>query len=195
MASNKDFHFKNNYCSGFGLVDSIVSISLLGIVISYSVYFATKRMDLLFSSNINRSINKEIKRDIDLLRSDLWAMGLDSTKKRYLINENSCIDISQKVLGLPNWVINETRPNINSPAPPPNGDDERIQYWWPDQEKGKIFKGRGVLIVRELKIKSFNKNNNLDQNISNINYRVKWNDNNVHWISIDLGAEAHSWCF
>ena len=35
----------------------------------------------------------------------------------------------------------------------------------------------------------------LKQNISNINYRVKWNDNNVHWISIDLGIEAHSWCF
>ena len=34
----------------------------------------------------------------------------------------------------------------------------------------------------------------LDKNISNINYRVKWNDNNVHWMSIDLGTEAHSWC-
>ena len=176
------------------MVDSIVSISLLGIVLSYSIYFVTKRMDLLFRSNINRSINKEIKRDIDLLRSDMWAMGLDTTKKKYLIDQNSCIDISEKILGLPNWDINVTRPGLNSPAPP-SGDDERIQYWWPDQEKGKIFKGRGVLIVRELKIKSFNKNNNLDQNISNINYRVKWNDNNLHWISIDLGAEAHSWCF
>ena len=82
---------------------------------------------------------------------------------------------------------------MNSPVPP-TGDDERIQYWWPDEEKGKVFKGRSVLIVRELDVKSFNKNNNLDQNISNINYRVKWNDNNVHWMSIDLGTEAHSWC-
>ena len=194
MQKSEAFYLNKIYSSGFGLVDSIVSISLLGIVLSYSIYFVTKRMDLLFSSNITRSINKEIKRDIDLLRSDMYAMGLDTTQKKYLFGGNSCIDISKKILGLPNWDINGIRPGINSPAPP-TPDDERIQYWWPDEEKGKVFKGRGVLIVRELDVKSFNKNNNLDQNISNINYRVKWNNNNVHWISIDLGAEAHSWCF
>ena len=194
MQKNENFYFKKIHSSGFGLVDSIVSISLLGIVLSYSIYFVTKRMDLLFSSNIIRSINKEIKRDIDLLRSDMWAMGLDTTQKKYLFEGNSCIDISKKILELPNWDINGIRPGINSPAPP-TSDDERIQYWWPDEEKGKVFKGRSVLIVRELAVKSFNKNNNLDQNISNINYRVKWDNNNVHWISIDLGAEAHSWCF
>ena len=194
MQKSEGFYLKKIHSSGFGLVDSIVSISLLGIVLSYSIYFVTKRMDLLFSSNITRSINKEIKRDIDLLRSDMYAMGLDTTQKKYLFGGNSCIDISKKILGLPNWDINGIRPGINSPAPP-TPDDERIQYWWPDEEKGKVFKGRGVLIVRELDVKSFNKNNNLDKNISNINYRVKWNNNNVHWISIDLGAEAHSWCF
>ena len=194
MKKNEDFYSKKKDSLGFGLVDSIVSISLLGIVLSYSIYFVTKRMDLLFSSNIIRSINKEIKRDIDLLRSDMWAMGLDTTQKKYLFEGNSCIDISKKILELPNWDINGIRPGINSPAPP-TSDDERIQYWWPDEEKGKVFKGRSVLIVRELAVKSFNKNNNLDQNISNINYRVKWENNNVHWISIDLGAEAHSWCF
>ena len=194
MQKSEGFYFKKIHSSGFGLVDSIVSISLLGIVLSYSIYFVTKRMDLLFSSNITRSINKEIKRDIDLLRSDMWAMGIDTSKKKYIFEGNSCIDISKKILGLPNWDINGIRPGINSPAPP-TPDDERIQYWWPDEEKGKVFKGRGVLIVRELDVKSFNKNNNLDLNISNINYRVKWNNNNVHWISIDLGAEAHSWCF
>ena len=194
MQKNENFYFKKIHSSGFGLVDSIVSISLLGIVLSYSIYFVTKRMDLLFSSNIIRSINKEIKRDIDLLRSDMWAMGLDTTQKKYLFEGNSCIDISKKILELPNWDINGIRPGINSPAPP-TSDDERIQYWWPDEEKGKVFKGRSVLIVRELAVKSFNKNNNLDQNISNINYRVKWENNNVHGISIDLGAEAHSWCF
>ena len=194
MQKSEAFYLNKIYSSGFGLVDSIVSISLLGIVLSFSIYFVTKRMDLLFSSNITRSINKEIKRDIDLLRSDMWAMGIDTSKKKYSFEGNSCIDISKKILGLPNWDINGIRPGINSPAPP-TPDDERIQYWWPDEEKGKVFKGRGVLIVRELDVKSFNKNNNLDQNISNINYRVKWKNNNVHWLSIDLGAEAHSWCF
>ena len=194
MQKDEDFYLNKNYSSGFGLVDSIVSISLLGIVLSYSIYFITKRMDLLFSSNIYRSINKEIKRDIDLLRSDMWAMGLDTNKKKYLIEQNSCIDISGKILGLPNWDINSIRPGPNSPAAP-SGDDQRIQYWWPDKDKAKIFKGRGVLLVRELVVKSFNKNNNLDRNVANINYRVKWNGTNIHWVSIDLGAEAHSWCF
>ena len=86
MQKYEDFYLKKNDSLGFGLVDSIVSISLLGIVLSYSIYFVTRRMDLLFSSNINRSINKEIKRDIDLLRSDMWAMGLDTTKKSILLN-------------------------------------------------------------------------------------------------------------
>ena len=193
MKNKKSNNFLRNSSFGFGLVDSIVSISLLGIVVSYSIYFATKRMDILFSSNLNRSINKEIKRDIDLLRSDFWAMGLNTSEKKYLIDDNSCMDIEAQIIGLPNWDINQTRPNLNSPAPP-FGSNEKIQYWWPDQEKGKIFKGRGFLIVRELIVKSFKENSNLDKNISNINYRVKWNDNNVHWMSIDLGTEAHSWC-
>ena len=68
---------KKNSSNGFGLVDSIVSISLLGIVVSYSIYFITKRLDILYGANIYRSINKEIKRDIDLLKSDLWSMGLN----------------------------------------------------------------------------------------------------------------------
>ena len=186
--------FKDKFSLGFGLVDSIISISLLGIVVSYSIYFATKRMNLLFTSNINRSINKEIKRDIDLLRTDMWSMGLDASLKKYSMTDNSCINISTKILELPNWAINESRPNPNSPRAPLLN-SANIQYWWPNVERGKIFKGRGILIVRELSIKSFNENNNLDQNISNINYRVIWEDNNIHWISIDLGLEAHSWCF
>ena len=115
MQKNEDFYLKKNYSSGFGLVDSIVSISLLGIVLSYSIYFVTKRMDLLFSSNIYRSINKEIKRDIDLLRSDMWAMGLDTTKKKYIIEQDSCIDISEKILRLPNWVGKELH-GVTSPS-------------------------------------------------------------------------------
>ena len=53
-------------------------------------------MDLLFSSNINRSINKEIKRDIDLLRSDMWAMGLDTTKKNTLLNRTLVLTYLEK---------------------------------------------------------------------------------------------------
>jgi len=187
------YNFQNSY-AGFGLVDSILSISLLGIVITYSIYFATKRMDLLFKSNINRSINKEIKRDINLLRSDLWLMGLNQGDKKYETDTDSCIDIEEKIINLPNWEIDESRPNLNSPLPP-DSNDPKIQYWWPDERRGKIFKGRTILLIRILKVKSFNNNENLDNSISNINYIVKWNDNNIQWLSIDLGSEAHSWCF
>ena len=185
---------KKNFTNGFGLVDSIVSISLLGIVVSYSIYFVTKRLDILYGANIYRSINKEIKRDIDLLKSDLWSMGLNKDEKKYVIENNYCIDLTEKILNLPNWIINESLPNERAPIAP-SGTDKKIQYWWPDETRGKIFKGRNVLIVRELTVKSFNENNNLDKNISNISYRVKFNDNNLHWLSIDLGSEAHSWCF
>ena len=185
---------KKNFTNGFGLVDSIVSISLLGIVVSYSIYFVTKRLDILYGANIYRSINKEIKRDIDLLKSDLWSMGLNKDEKKYVIENNYCIDLTEKILNLPNWIINASIPNERAPIAP-SGTDKKIQYWWPDETRGKIFKGRNVLIVRELTVKSFNENNNLDKNISNISYRVKFNDNNLHWLSIDLGSEAHSWCF
>ena len=185
---------KKIFTNGFGLVDSIVSISLLGIVVSYSIYFVTKRLDILYGANIYRSINKEIKRDIDLLKSDLWSMGLNKDEKKYVIESNYCIDLTENILNLPNWRINESIPNARAPIAP-SGGDKKIQYWWPDETRGKIFKGRNVLIIRELVVKSFNRNNNLDKNISNISYRVKFNDNNLHWLSIDLGSEAHSWCF
>ena len=185
---------KKIFTNGFGLVDSIISISLLGIVVSYSIYFVTKRLDILYGANIYRSINKEIKRDIDLLKSDLWSMGLNKDEKKYVIESNYCIDLTENILNLPNWKINESIPNAKAPIAPSSG-DKKIQYWWPDETRGKIFKGRNVLIIRELVVKSFNGNSNLDRNISNISYRVKFNDNNLHWLSIDLGSEAHSWCF
>ena len=34
----------------------------------------------------------------------------------------------------------------------------------------------------------------LNKSISTLNYIVEWGDKNIHWISIDLVPEAHSWC-
>ena len=64
----KDKRVKN----GFGLVDSILSLGLLAGVITYGVYFSSLRLGTVHTSNLIRSINKEIERDIERLKLDLW---------------------------------------------------------------------------------------------------------------------------
>ena len=59
---------KNVNDKGFGLVDSILSISLLAGIITYGVYFSSLRLNTVYSSNLIRSINKEIERDIERLK-------------------------------------------------------------------------------------------------------------------------------
>ena len=51
--------------NGFGLVDGIISLSLLAGIITYGVYFSTLRLGTVHYSNLIRSINKEIERDIE----------------------------------------------------------------------------------------------------------------------------------
>ena len=79
-----------------------------------------------------------------------------------------------------------------------------IQSWRPGAKRSKIFTGVSVLITREVEVKSpeiesKSQDNrvvdiSLDKSVANITYRVQWGDNNVHWLSIYLSPEAHSWC-
>ena len=66
-----------NLNQGFGLVDAIVSITLLTGVITYGVYFSSVRLNTAFRSNLTTSINKEIERDIERLKSDFWGLYFD----------------------------------------------------------------------------------------------------------------------
>ena len=95
-----------------------------------------------------------------------------------------CSDLSGKILKLDSWNIEDK--SISS--------DIEIQSWKPGPQNSKVFTGEAVTITRELTMKSPLDNELLNQTIASISYIVKWSDNNIHWLSISLSPEAHSWC-
>ena len=175
----QNLNFKIN---GFGMVDSILSISLLAGVITYGIYFSSLRLNTVHSSNLIRSISKEIERDIERLKLDLWSMSYDKDSGEYISSNETCSDFSEEITNLPSWVVDSSSEN------------EMIQSWRPGQERSKVFSGGKVLITRELNISPPINNESLNNSIATLNYRVQWGENNKHWLSIDLTPEAHSWC-
>ena len=178
VSSNKT----KSYINGFGLVDSILSLSLLAGIITYGVYFSSLRLSTVHSSNLIRSVNKEIERDIERLKLDLWSLFYNKTEGIYDISDFECNDVTSYILALPSW-------NTQS-----NTTGQISQSWRPGEERSKVFSGNKVLITRELTIASPFDNQSLNNSIATIDYRVEWGLENKHWLSIDLGTEAHSWC-
>lgn len=170
----------NDY--GFGLVDAILSITLLAGIITYGVYFSSLRLGTVHSSNLIRSVNKEIERDIERLKLDLWSLFYNQSKGKYEFSDFECEDIASNIINLPSW-------NTQS-----NTSGQMIQSWRPGKERSKVFSGNKVLITRELLISPPVDNQSLNNSIGTLNYRVEWGLENKHWLSIELGAEAHSWC-
>tara|TARA_B000000609_G_C23942982_1_gene224673 strand:- start:21 stop:596 length:576 start_codon:yes stop_codon:yes gene_type:complete len=182
---NKKFVFlqKNKFNNnGFGLVDAILSLSLLAGIITYGVYFSSLRLTTVHSSNLIRSVNKEIERDIERLKLDLWSLFYNQNEGDYELSDVECSDLAANIINLPSW-------NTQS-----NTSGEISQSWRPGEERSKVFSGNKVLITRELSISSPIDNESLNNSIGTLNYRVEWGLENKHWLSIDLGAEAHSWC-
>ncbi|WP_320667402.1 hypothetical protein [Prochlorococcus sp. MIT 1307] len=180
---NKQIKIKKaekNY--GFGLVDAIISMSLLVGVITYGIYFSSLRLSTVYDSNLIRSINKEIDRDIERLKSDLWSMDFIESQGKYSLSGSECEDFTEKIISLESW-------NVNN-----NSRNSMIQSWRPDAKRSKIFTGESVLITRELEVNSPFRYQSLNKSIATIGYRVEWGDKNIHWLSISLGPEAHSWC-
>lgn len=175
----QNLNFKKN---GFGMVDGILSISLLAGVITYGIYFSSLRLNTVHSSNLIRSISKEIERDIERLKLDLWSMSYDKNSGEYTSSNETCSDFSEEIINLPSWVVDSSSEN------------EMIQSWRPGQERSKVFSGGKVLITRELNISAPINNESLNNSIATLNYRVQWGENNKHWLSIVLTPEAHSWC-
>ena len=178
ISSNKT----KSYINGFGLVDSILSLSLLAGIITYGVYFSSLRLSTVHSSNLIRSVNKEIERDIERLKLDLWGLFYNKTEGIYDISDYECDDVTSNILALPSW-------NTQS-----NTTGQISQSWRPGEERSKVFSGNKVLITRELSISQPINDQSLNNSIATLNYRVEWGLENKHWLSIDLGAEAHSWC-
>ena len=175
----KKNRFNNN---GFGLVDAILSLSLLAGIITYGVYFSSLRLTTVHSSNLIRSVNKEIERDIERLKLDLWSLFYNQNEGKYELSDVECSDLAANIINLPSW-------NTQS-----NTSGEISQSWRPGEERSKVFSGNKVLITRELSISSPIDDESLNNSIGTLNYRVEWGLENKHWLSIDLGTEAHSWC-
>ena len=168
--------------NGFGLIDAILSLTLLAGIITSGVYFSSLRLSTVYSSNLIRSVNKEIERDIERLKSDLWSLFYNKTSGRYEFSDNECSNFSSNIINLPSWDTNS------------NTIGELKQSWRPGGERSKVFSGKKVLITRELSVVPPIDDQSLNKSIGTINYRVEWGIKNKHWLSIDLGPEAHSWC-
>jgi hypothetical protein len=180
--NKKNSHYSNIKKNGFGIVDSILSISLLAGVITYGIYFSSLRLSTVHSSNLIRSINKEIERDLERLKLDLCAMSYDKISGEYILSNEKCNDFSEDIINLPSWIVDS------------NSEKAIIQSWRPGEERSKVFSGSTVLITRELNISAPVADEPLNNSIATLNYKVQWGEKNKHWLSIDLTPEAHSWC-
>tara|TARA_Y100001968_G_scaffold250495_1_gene235559 strand:+ start:25 stop:594 length:570 start_codon:yes stop_codon:yes gene_type:complete len=167
---------------GFGLVDAIVSMSLLAAVITYGIYFSSLRLSTVYDANLIRSINKEIDRDIERLKSDFWSMYFIESQGKYSLTRNQCADFTEQIVDLESWKLED------------NPFNRMIQSWRPDAKRSKVFTGQSVLITRELKITTPLDQQVLNKSIAKIGYRVQWGKKNIHWLSISLGPDAHAWC-
>ena len=167
---------------GFGLVDAILSLTLLAGIITYGVYFSSLRLSTVYSSNLIRSVNKEIERDIERLKSDLWGLFYNKNSGRYELPDDECSDLASNIINLPSW---NTKSNTTG---------ENKQTWRPGEERSKVFSGNKILITRELSISPPLVDKSLNMSIGTLDYMVEWGTEYKHWLSIDLSAEAHSWC-
>jgi len=178
---------------GFGLIENILSGSLLIILVTFSMYFISLRQKTIFNTNLTNAINDEIKRDIEILKSELKTYKLtENPEKDISIFQNDFIncneDILDSVKNLEGWYPEEWNPGSNK-----NSRDGQI--------KNKIFKGSNVEIRRTLNkvnplINEF-EDENLDSSIAKIQYLVKTDKNKDTWkiwTNILLSNELKSYC-
>ena len=178
---------------GFGLIENILSGSLLIILVTFSMYFISLRQKTIYNTNLTNAINDEIKRDIEILKSELKTYKLtENPEKDISIFQNDFIncneDILDSVKNLEGWYPEEWNPGSNK-----NSRDGQI--------KNKIFKGSNVEIRRTLNkvnplINEF-EDENLDSSIAKIQYLVKTDKNKDTWkiwTNILLSNELKSYC-
>ena len=176
---------------GFGLIDAIVSMSLLVGVVTFAVYFSSLRLSTVYETNLITSINKEIQRDIERLKADFWGMYFEKSlncKGEYCLDDGEplpislCADFTDSIIDLESWNVAD------------NSVNKMIQSWRPSEKRSKVFSGKVVTINRELTMQYPLDDNSLNKSIASISYSVKWGKENIHWLNISLLPEAHSWC-
>ena len=178
--------FKKN--NGFGLIETVLSLVFLTLISSYSLYFISARLKVIFNANITNAVNDEIRRDIEKLRSELWSDSFNPSENGnsafYNTDINSCRNIYSRIIKLPSWEPSTWIPGSNK-------DSNKGQV------RNKVLSGGGVSITRSLKtapaLKEVN-DNSLDLSIAQIKYQVKTKDFEKLWTIINLSNEAHSWC-
>ena len=83
--------------SGFGLTESIISIVLLSVLISYSIIFISKRQETLYRANLTSAINDEIDRDIESIKNQMFMRHFKpkkgNTAAKYDISGRYCDDL------------------------------------------------------------------------------------------------------
>ncbi len=183
--------FKNS--AGFGLIENILSGSLLIILVTFSMYFISLRQKTIFNTNLTNAINDEIKRDIEILKSELKTYKLtENPEKDISIFQNDFIncneDILDSVKNLEGWYPEQWNPGSNK-----NSRDGQI--------KNKIFKGSNVEIRRTLNkvnpLINEVEDENLDSSIAKIQYLVKTDKNKDTWkiwTNMLLSNELKSYC-
>lgn len=195
MHQNKNLFeiIKFKHSAGFGLIENILSGALLIILVTFSMYFISLRQKTIFNTNLTNAINDEIKRDIEILKSELKTYKLtENSEKDISIFQNDFIncneDILDSVQNLEGWYPEQWNPGSNK-----NSRDGQI--------KNKIFKGSNVEIRRTLKkinpLINEVEDENLDSSIAKIQYLVKTDKNKDTWkiwTNILLSNELKSYC-
>ena len=182
----KDYFLDTN---AFGLTESIISIVILTTIIAYSLAFVTKRQSSLYEANLTSAINDEINRDIETIKNSLWQehfiprdIKLNKPAK-YDIGGIFCSDVINTFKRFTNtdysWIPGSNTGNYQG------------------QKRNKIFTGRPVIIKRKIvsvKPLGLGSSTTMDSSIAKIVYVVNRNNQDIHWTSLDLTTEAHSWC-
>ncbi len=172
----------------FGLVETVISLVFLTFLTSYSLYFISARLKIIFNSNITNAVNDEIRRDIEKLKAELWADNFNPSSNGnlafYDTDLNSCRNIYLRIKSLPSW-----KPSTWIPGSNKNSVEGQI--------RNKVLSGAGVSITRSLNTsRPLYKatDDSLDFSIAQISYQVKTKDFDKLWTVINLNNEAYSWC-
>ena len=173
--------------SGFGLTESIISIVLLSLLVSYSIIFISKRQGTLYRANLTSAINNEIDRDIETIKNNLFIQHFKpkngNIAAKYDITRKYCDDL-----------INTFRSFTTDDFSWKPGSNQNNYV---GQSRSRVFRGQPVIITRKVVTSrplELGNDLTMDRSIAKIVYIVNMNNENIHWSSLDLTSEAHSWC-